>query len=214
MGTTSPLGEDAARRLRRLIEAASLTPYAGYLAMRWQEDCTNAVQLAAEIRSRGYTGSERSVRDLVWTWRTSQIAPSPAPVRSPPSRRMTTLMMCPRHKLTPDEHTELRDVLDRCVALRAVNELVSDLAGWLVSAKAITSTPGPQPPNPVATHRSADLCARAGLHVPSTQPTTLRGRTNVHACRYERRRSPQLYCSVLATPIGVAALHGDFPQTP
>jgi hypothetical protein len=29
---------------------SQLDPYTGYLAMRWQEDCTNAVELAREIR--------------------------------------------------------------------------------------------------------------------------------------------------------------------
>jgi hypothetical protein len=83
---------------------SQLDPYTGYLAMRWQQDCTNAVALTAEIRNRGYTGSERSVRDLVSTWRTSPTAPSPTPVRSLTSRQVTTLMMRPRHKLTTDEH--------------------------------------------------------------------------------------------------------------
>jgi transposase len=108
---------------------SQLDPYTGYLAMRWQQDCTNAVALTAEIRNRGYTGSERSVRDLVSTWRTSPTAPSPTPVRSLTSRQVTTLMMRPRHKLTTDEHSQLRDVLDRCEALRTVNDLVSDFAG-------------------------------------------------------------------------------------
>ncbi|WP_445183591.1 hypothetical protein ACTXG6_34805 [Pseudonocardia sp. Cha107L01] len=61
---------------------SQLDPHTRYLAMRWQQDCTNAVALTAEIRSRGYTGSEPSVRDLVSTWRTSPTAPSPTPMRS------------------------------------------------------------------------------------------------------------------------------------
>jgi len=154
---------------------SQLDPYTAYLAKRWQQDCTNAVTLTAEIRTRGYTGSERSVRDLVSTWRTSPTAPSPPPVRSPTPRQVTTLMMRPRHKLTTDEHAQLRDVLDRCEALRTVNDLVSDFAGmtrerqghhlntWIAAAQAS----GIPPLRRFATGLLADYDAvRAGLTLP------------------------------------------------
>jgi transposase len=130
---------------------SQLDPFTGFLAMRWGQDCTNAVDLTAEIRRRGYRGSERSVRDLVSTWRTNPDPPSPTPVRPPTSRQVTMLMMRPRHKLTADEHQQLHDVLDRCETLRAVNELVSDFAGmarqrqgqhlntWIAAAQASDS---------------------------------------------------------------------------
>jgi transposase len=108
---------------------SQLDPYLGYLAMRWEQDATNAVELTAEIRHRGYRGSERSVRDLVSAWRTSPVRPSPTPVRPLTSRQVTMLMMRPRQKLTPDELVQLREVLDRCGALRSVEELVTDFAG-------------------------------------------------------------------------------------
>ena len=38
-------------------------------------------------------------------------------------------MMRPRHKLTEDEHAQLRDVLEHCETLRTVNQLVGDFAG-------------------------------------------------------------------------------------
>jgi transposase len=127
---------------------SQLDPYLEYLAMRSEQDATNAVKLTAEIRRRGYRGSERSVRDLVSTWRTAPNAPSPTPVRSPTSRQVTMLMMRPRHKLAPDELTQLRGVLDRCEALRLVDELVTAFAGiarqrqghhldaWIAAARA------------------------------------------------------------------------------
>lgn len=107
---------------------SQLDPFIGYLAMRREQDCTNAVELAAEIRRRGYRCSERSVRDLVSSWRTTSVPPSPAPLPPPTSRQVTMLMTRPRHKLTTDEHEQLRDVLGRCETLSAVNELVSDFA--------------------------------------------------------------------------------------
>jgi transposase len=130
-----------------------LDPYVGYLAMRWEQNCTNAVELAAEIRQRGYRGSERSVRDLVSSWRTSLAPPSPTPVRPPTSRQVTMLMMRPRHKLTADEREQLREVLGRCEILRAVTELVSDFVGmargrqgqhlnaWIAAAQASDIAP-------------------------------------------------------------------------
>jgi len=108
---------------------SQLDPFTEYLAMRWAQDCTNAVELTAEIRLRGYRGSERSVRDLVSTWRTSPIPPSATPQPPPTARQVTMLMMRPRHKLTEDEHTQLHEVVRRCDTLRALNELVSDFAG-------------------------------------------------------------------------------------
>ena len=154
---------------------SQLDPFTDYLAMRWNQECTNAVELTAEIRQRGYQGSERSVRDLVSTWRTTPVPPSPAPVRPPTSRQMTMWMMRPRHKLTAEELEQLRDVLGRCETLRAVNELVSDFAGmarrrqgqhlntWIAAAQASTI---PQL-HGFATGLLADYDAvRAGLTLP------------------------------------------------
>jgi transposase len=97
--------------------------------MPWEQDCTNAVELTAEIRQRGYRGSGRSVRDLVSTWRTTPVPPSAAPLRPPTSRQVTMWMMRPRHKLTAQKLEQLRDVLGRCETLRTVNDLGSDFAG-------------------------------------------------------------------------------------
>jgi len=38
-----------------------LDAYLSYLTHRWDEGTTNAVQLTAELRTKGYRGSERSV---------------------------------------------------------------------------------------------------------------------------------------------------------
>src|SRR5262249_19254376 len=40
-----------------------------YLSRRWAEGCHNSAQLHREIRSRGYRGSESSVRHFVARWR-------------------------------------------------------------------------------------------------------------------------------------------------
>jgi transposase len=154
---------------------SQLDPFTEYLAMRWEQDCTNAVQLTAELRQQGYRGSERSVRDLVSTWRTSPIPPSAKPQTPPTARQVTMLMMRPRHKLTEEERDQLQDVLERCDTLRALNELVSDFAGmtrerhghhlntWIAAAQAS----GIPQLRRFATSLLADYDAvRAGLTLP------------------------------------------------
>jgi len=69
----------------------------------------HAVELAAEIRQRGYGQRTLGTRS-VSSWRTSPAPPSPTPVRPPTSRQVTMLMMRPRHKLTADEREQLREV--------------------------------------------------------------------------------------------------------
>jgi transposase len=132
---------------------SQLDPFTGYLAMRWGQDCTNAVELTAEIRRRGYRGSERSVRDLVSTWRTNPDPPSPTPVRPPTSRQVTMLMMRPRHKLTADEHQRCTTYLTAARHCARSTSWSATSPEWLASVKASTSTPGSPPPKP-ATARS------------------------------------------------------------
>src|SRR5262245_26871197 len=40
-----------------------------YLSRRWAEGCHNSAQLHREIRSKGYRGSESSIRHFVARWR-------------------------------------------------------------------------------------------------------------------------------------------------
>lgn len=58
-----------------------------YLARRWQEGCTNAAWLAAELRERGYRGSDRTVRRLLHTWRAGVTPPTATPVTTPKPRQ-------------------------------------------------------------------------------------------------------------------------------
>jgi len=128
-----------------------LDPYTDYLAQRWAEGCVNAVRLTEEARARGYRGSERSVRRLLQTWRTSPTPAKPAGSVMTP-REVTMWMMRPADKLTADEHVRLGEVLDRCQTLRTVNQLVSDFAGmarelhgqhldtWITQARASAIT--------------------------------------------------------------------------
>ncbi|MCE7003287.1 helix-turn-helix domain-containing protein [Kibdelosporangium philippinense] len=62
-----------------------LEPFAPYLHQRWNEGCTNATALFAEITVRGYRGGQTLVRQYLSQFRTTSCAPQPP--RKPPSVR-------------------------------------------------------------------------------------------------------------------------------
>ncbi|HZD14973.1 MAG TPA: hypothetical protein VE196_07565, partial [Pseudonocardiaceae bacterium] len=82
----------------------------------------NAVRLTADIRARGYRGSEHLARRHLQTWRTSSTAPSPTPICPPHLGKFTTWMMRPSDEMTTEEHAPLRHILDRCPTLPPANE--------------------------------------------------------------------------------------------
>jgi transposase len=110
---------------------SDLDAYTDYLAQRWQEGCVNAARLTEEVRSRGYRGSERSVRRLLQSWRSGEIRPSAMPVTTHTPRDVTGWMIRPTAELTDQERSDLAGVLDRCPELRTVNQLVGDFAGMV-----------------------------------------------------------------------------------
>jgi hypothetical protein len=56
-----------------------------YLHQRWNEGCTNVIQLHAELKERGYQGSYGTIRDYVLPFREAGAAPPAAP--GPPKAR-------------------------------------------------------------------------------------------------------------------------------
>ncbi|MFE3002952.1 ISL3 family transposase [Nocardia sp. NPDC059246] len=106
---------------------SSLDQHTAYLAGRWQEGCTNAAILAAELRERGYKGSERQVRRLLHTWR----AGTTPPIAAPKPRQVTGWIIRPAVHRTEPEKADLARILDRCPVLRTVDQLVSDFGGML-----------------------------------------------------------------------------------
>lgn len=100
-----------------------------YLRQRWGEGCTNALWLYTELREqRGFTGSQRSVRRLLQTWRVT-VPQTTTGEETPTPRDVTGWMMRPVAKLSDDDIRRLRQILDRCDTLHQVNRLVSDFAG-------------------------------------------------------------------------------------
>lgn len=116
-----------------------------FLARRWQEGCDNAGRLTRELRDHGYRGSERSVRRLLQTWRTST-TPIGSPA-APSPRQITGWIMRPDHKQTDDDRSRLASVLDRCTTLLTVHRLACEFSrlarerrgdgidGWITEAQ-------------------------------------------------------------------------------
>jgi AcrR family transcriptional regulator len=80
-----------------------LEPFKPYLHQRWNEGCTNATALFAEITMRGYRGGQNIVRQYLHQFRTAvQI---PRPPRKPPSVRrvVSWIMTNPEHMTTVDQ---------------------------------------------------------------------------------------------------------------
>ena len=133
------LDEKTVRRYARAVSAeelltqrgSALDRHAAYLTHRWQEGCTNAAILAAELRERGYRGSERQVRRRVHTWRAGTTPPTAAPVTAPKPRQVTGWIIRPAKDHTESEQADLDRILDRCPVLRTVDQLVSDFGGML-----------------------------------------------------------------------------------
>lgn len=110
---------------------SDLDAHTGYLARRWQEGCTNAARLAAELRERGYRGSDRTVRRLLQAWRAGTASPTATLVATPRPRQVTGWIIRPAAERTESEQADLARILDRCPALRTVDRLVSDFGGML-----------------------------------------------------------------------------------
>jgi len=100
-----------------------------YLAERWQQGCTNAAWLTAELRDRGYHGSERSVRRLLHTWRADTVPPTANPPATPKPRQVTSWIIQATGDRSKQDQADLDAILHRCRSLHIVNQLVSDFAG-------------------------------------------------------------------------------------
>src|SRR5262249_13922071 len=97
-----------------------------YLSRRWAEGCHNSAQLHREIRSKGYRGSESSVRHFVARWRAALPARlkrtlsgpnSPAPETGAKkivatARRTTWLLLRDTEKLEAEERAFVEHLVE------------------------------------------------------------------------------------------------------
>ncbi len=96
-----------------------LDSFKPYLHRRWNEGCTNAASLFAEIQAAGYSGSDQSVRRYVRSFRGAPAAPVNPPAQLKVRHVMTWIMPNPQ-KLKADERERLQQVLDRSPELNTL----------------------------------------------------------------------------------------------
>jgi transposase len=92
---------------RRPSLLAEFTPY---LHQRWNEGCTNATRLFAEITARGYRGGPQILREYLRPFRAAGRLPEP-PRRPPSVRRVVGWIMSDPANLEPAQQSQLDAIL-------------------------------------------------------------------------------------------------------
>jgi hypothetical protein len=92
---------------------SKLDQFTPYLHQRWNQGVTDAAALHAELRERGWTGSEQTVRRYVRPFRQALTAPDPAPA-VPKTRQITRWLLTHPDRLQPGEQAQLQAIRARC----------------------------------------------------------------------------------------------------
>jgi transposase len=98
-----------------------------YLHQRCADGVTGTLQLLGEIRARGYTGSERTLRRFLIALR-GRPEPTVEPPPVPPTRDITAWIMRPLDKLTDDDQAELDRLCQLCPDLTTIRQLAHGFA--------------------------------------------------------------------------------------
>jgi len=98
-----------------------------YLHQRWNEGCTNVIQLHAELKERGYKGSYGTIRDYVLPFREAGAAP-PAVPGPPKARDLARWITADPDNLDDDEKAKLAVARERCPHLDALAGHVTEFA--------------------------------------------------------------------------------------
>ncbi|MCL2585112.1 MAG: ISL3 family transposase [Streptosporangiales bacterium] len=97
-----------------------------YLHQRWNEGCTSATRLHAELKERGYKGSYSVLRDYVQQFRQEGAAP-PFPSR-PKARDLARWIASDPDGLVDEEKESLARIRERCPQLDALAGHVTEFA--------------------------------------------------------------------------------------
>ncbi|WP_113701161.1 hypothetical protein [Nonomuraea lactucae] len=119
-----------------LGRSSKLDQFKPYLTRRWNEGCSNAVQLHAEIKTQGFTGSQRAVQGWL------------KPLRG----RVTGWIMTHPDRLDREKKTGLEQILARCPELletaglvRSFVTMMTNRDGHLLDDWIATAEPEPRP---------------------------------------------------------------------
>lgn len=107
--------------------SSRLDRFAPYLQQRWDQGCTDAAQLFAEIQAQGYSGSKRSARRYLQPLRATLTAPV-LPPPPPTVREVTRWITSHPDHLTSDETARLSQVKARSTQLSAAASHVTAFA--------------------------------------------------------------------------------------
>lgn len=113
--------------VKAVNRTGKLDRYKPYLNQRWNEGCTDAAHLHAEIQALGWQGSVQSVRRYVHPFRATLTAPPAAPA-PPKPRRVVRWIMTKPDNLNVGDTLRLKEILSRCPELDAVAGHVREFA--------------------------------------------------------------------------------------
>jgi transposase len=126
-----------ARNVQELLATAHLgsrpsvlDPFTDHLHQRWNQGCTNATQLFAEIQALGYRGTCATLRSYLRPFRTAA-GPPRAPARPPKVRHIASWILRRFTDLNPDEQRKLCDMRSRCRHLDALTAHVAAFGDML-----------------------------------------------------------------------------------
>jgi transposase len=127
---------------------SKLDQFKPYLHQRWNEGVTDAAALHAELRQRGWAGSEQTVRRYVRPFRQAPAAPDPA-LAVPKTRQVTRWLLTRPDHLQPDEQAQIQAIRARCPHIDALAGHITafaemmtartgsrDLEAWLAAVEA------------------------------------------------------------------------------
>jgi transposase len=154
------LARDTVRRFYRAATAGELLAKAKggrpslldghqpYLHQRWNEGCTSARQLHAELKERGYQGSYDVIRDYLAPFREPRAAVPPAVPGPPKARDLASWILTDPGNLGDEEKARLARARERCPHLDALTGHVTEFAkiltglhgdrldGWIAAVEA------------------------------------------------------------------------------
>ena len=113
----------------RLARPGLLGPHQDWLRQRWDEGIRSTEQLHAELRDRGYHGSQRTLRRLTAQLRRDAAVPAPPP--PPAAKKVASWILTPPGDLAHDDRAALAQITARCAELQTTRALVRDFADML-----------------------------------------------------------------------------------
>jgi transposase len=103
-----------------------LNPFVDHLHQRWNEGCTSATALLAEIRALGYQGTYATLGLYLQPFRAGSRPPRTA--RPPKVRHITSWILRHPDNLHPDDQIRIKDVRARCPHLDTLARHVTAFA--------------------------------------------------------------------------------------